>query len=295
MAVTSLEEEELNAEDNVYVEVKENEVKAEPSPATVSTADDPSLPGPHRYRCAVVVLGLLTALLLSALVTSLVYYQGYVSESNPLLVGELHQVKDKYTNLMTHYVNLSNFNKIVQAHYDNASAANQHLHSEMVLLQEEKKTLTKDRDHLNQTLEVIFRERKCEYCKAGWVYYQSSCYLFYYRENWKTWGHSKTDCTNRGSHLVIIDTAEEQAFINKHTASYYDIWHGYWIGLSKIQGQWQWVDGSDLTGGNWISMGINKPCVTSMPSTDPSKSWTANECAMTHRWICEMEAASKPE
>ncbi|XP_076136991.1 asialoglycoprotein receptor 2-like isoform X2 [Alosa pseudoharengus] len=316
--------EEQDAEQTVYAEVKKKEVQAEPSPipspspapapypapVAVSTADDPSLPGPHRYRCAVVVLGLLTAVLLSALVASLVYYQGYVSESNALLVRELHQVEDKYTNLMTHYVNLSNFNKIVQAHYDNASAANQHLHSEMVLLQEEKKTLTMERDHLNQTLEFIFhfsvfpvddycpvtdhstQERKCEYCKAGWVYYQSSCYLFYLSDkDWKTWDQSKTDCTNRGSHLVTIDTAEEQAFINNYTTYYYDIWHGYWIGLSKIQGQWQWVDGSDLTGGYWISMENNKPCATSMPSTDPSKSWRANEYLMRHRWICEMEAA----
>ncbi|XP_048117895.1 uncharacterized protein LOC125306524 [Alosa alosa] len=113
---------------------------------TVSTADDPSLPGPHRYRCAVVVLGLLTALLLSALVASLVYYHGYVSNT----------IDNRYITLMIHNANLSNFNKIVQARYDNASAANQHLHSEMVLLQEEKKTLTMERDHLNRTLEFIF-------------------------------------------------------------------------------------------------------------------------------------------
>ncbi|XP_062394811.1 asialoglycoprotein receptor 2-like isoform X2 [Sardina pilchardus] len=304
--------EEQYTEETVYAEVKKDEVKAEPSPPTVSTADDQSRPGPHRYGCAVVVLGLLTALLLSALVALLVYYQGYAFESNMLLMREIHQLENKYTTLMTDYVNLSNYNEMLEARYENTSAANQHLHSEMSQLQQEKKSLMMERDHLNQTLEVIFQftvfpvddycpitdhaaqERKCEYCKTGWVYYRSSCYLFIYKSpRWNTWWESKADCTKKNSHLVTIDTAEEQAFINNHTKYYYDIVHGYWIGLSKIQGQWQWVDGRDLTGGNWISM--NHACVTSMPSTDPSRSWKAYRCSMRHRWICEMEAASWPE
>ncbi|XP_041961972.1 C-type lectin domain family 4 member A isoform X2 [Alosa sapidissima] len=289
--------EEQDAEQTVYAEVKKKEVQAEPSPipspsptpapypapVAVSTADDPSLPGPHRYRCAVVVLGLLTAVLLSALVASLVYYQGYVSEYNTLLT-----------------------------HYENTSAANQHLHLEMSQLQQEKKSLMMEWNHLNQTLEVIFHfsdfpvddycpikdnstERKCsEHCKKGWVYYQSSCYFFHYSSYWKNWAESKTDCTNRVSFLVTIDTSEEQAFINNHTTYYYDEWHGYWIGLSKIQGQWQWVNGSDLTGGYWISNG-SEHCALAIPSTDPLKSWRDANCIMKNRWICEMEAATWPD
>lgn len=44
------------------------------------------------------------------------------------------------------YVNLSNLNAMLQAH----------LHSEVSQLQQEKKSLTMERDHLNQTVEVIF-------------------------------------------------------------------------------------------------------------------------------------------
>lgn len=44
-----------------------------------------------------------------------------------------------------------------QALYAHASAANQHLHSEMAQLQQKKTILMTERDHLNQTLEIIFQ------------------------------------------------------------------------------------------------------------------------------------------
>ncbi|XP_062393707.1 C-type lectin domain family 4 member E-like isoform X2 [Sardina pilchardus] len=213
---------------------------------------------------------------------------------------------------------MSEYNTLL-TRYENASAANQHLHVEMSQLQQEKKSLKMERDHLNQTLEVIFQfsvfpvddycpvtdhaaqDRKCSgHCQKGWVYYQSSCYLFLYYQsylNWKNWAEGDADCTARGSHLVTIDTADEQAFINNHTKYYYDEWHGYFIGLSNIQDKWQWVNGSELKGGYWTT---GRPiiqygsCVASMPSTDPMKSWKNVECYMKNRWICEMEAAIWP-
>ncbi|XP_062393710.1 asialoglycoprotein receptor 2-like isoform X2 [Sardina pilchardus] len=242
--------------------------------------DDQSRPGPHRYGCAVVVLGLLTALLLSALVTLLVYYQGYVSEYSTLL-----------------------------ARYDNASAANQDL-------QKERNTLMMERDHLNQTLEVIFQfrdfpvdhfcpvsdhvaqERKCGgYCTKGWMYYQSSCYQFINTE-WQreSWEFSQADCEMKRAHLVTIDTVEEQAFIYNHTYEYYYEQYGYWIGLRKIQDKWQWLNGSELTGGHWIRTEEEEGdgCVLSMPNTDPLKSWQDSSCHLLNRWICEKEAAKWP-
>ncbi|XP_048117602.1 asialoglycoprotein receptor 2-like isoform X1 [Alosa alosa] len=302
--------EEQNAQETVYAAVKrKEELRAEPSPSH-TTADDPSLPGPHRYRCAVVVLGLLTAVLLSALVASLVYYQGYVSEYNTLLVRELRQLKDNHSSLMTeltlvqmNYANLSNSNGMLQDRYDNMSSAN-------LDLQKERNTLMMERDHLNQTLEVIFQfnvfpvddycpvtdnatqERKCSAnCKEGWVYYQSSCYLFVHK--WNSWEDSKTDCEKERAHLVTIDTVEEQAFINNHTEYYYQ-GYGYWIGLRKIQDKWQWVDGRDLTGGHWIRT-EGSGCVLSMPSTlDHLKSWRSDFCSGHNRWICEKQAVIWP-
>ncbi|XP_048117603.1 uncharacterized protein LOC125306334 isoform X2 [Alosa alosa] len=162
--------EEQNAQETVYAAVKrKEELRAEPSPSH-TTADDPSLPGPHRYRCAVVVLGLLTAVLLSALVASLVYYQGYVSEYNTLLVRELRQLKDNHSSLMTeltlvqmNYANLSNSNGMLQDRYDNMSSAN-------LDLQKERNTLMMERDHLNQTLEA-FINNHTEYYYQGYGYW----------------------------------------------------------------------------------------------------------------------------
>ncbi len=41
-----------------------------------------------------------------------------------------------------------------------------------------------------------------------------------------------------------------QEFINQHTTSYYDAYHGYWIGLSeKSETAWVWTTGAKLQGG----------------------------------------------
>ncbi|XP_042565096.1 uncharacterized protein LOC116222358 [Clupea harengus] len=243
--------EKQDAEETVYSEVKRTEAHRglSPSPAAADAKPLPGphryhsavvaltdtavpLPGPHRYRSVVVALGLLTALLLSLLVAMLVYYRIHVYESNALLERELHQLKGKHTSLLTeftlvktHNANLSSSNEMSQARYENASAANQHLLSAMARLQQVKTTLMMERDHLNQTLEVIFQfsdfavghfcpvttqERKCSgYCKEGWEYYKSSCYHFIYIIDWyywKSWEESKADCAKMGAHLVTIDS-----------------------------------------------------------------------------------------
>lgn len=64
-------------------------------------------------------------------------------------------------------------------------------------------------------------ERKCRHCKDGWLYYQSSYYKFIFNgaAGWRTWSDSNNFCRNRGSHLVIIDTVEEQVRHEKLNSS----------------------------------------------------------------------------
>ncbi|XP_063054282.1 C-type lectin domain family 4 member A [Engraulis encrasicolus] len=182
----------------------------------------------------------------------------------------------------------------------------------LIQLQQEKEALKVERDYLNGTLGVIFQfsnfqvdhfcpildnctqERKCyKPCKERWVYYQSSCYQFI-SSDWPNWESSQNHCNSIGAHLVVIDTLEEQAFINNHTKDMDNEGNGYWIGLSRHDDKWQWVNGSDLIGGYWITNEWYN-CVATMPSTDPSRSWKAKHCAGTNRWICEMEATIWPD
>ncbi|KAJ4931487.1 hypothetical protein JOQ06_025782 [Pogonophryne albipinna] len=65
----------------------------------------------------------------------------------------------------------------------------------------------------------------------------------------KTWQGSRQDCQARGADLAIITTQEELNFLSRTTAI-------SWIGLSDMvqEGEWKWVDGTDLLFGGlvWI-------------------------------------------
>ncbi|XP_028836138.1 killer cell lectin-like receptor subfamily B member 1B allele A isoform X4 [Denticeps clupeoides] len=247
-------------EDTVYAEVKTADISSQP----ISTE---------------VTLGLCSVLLLLASVTLSIYLSTYIS---------------KYKTMLVRYENEITAREQLGAHY---------------------KRLQEQVHQLNQTLEFILKfdqfpvqqycqdvnsstkERICNPCQNGWKNYMSSCYKFQMTDfPWTTWNKGKTNCSQLGAHLVIIDTKEEQEYINNHTRYYYDDFHGYWFGLSKSHaGKWHWVNGSELNGGNWKDNRDDGNCAMTMPSSDPSRSWAAKNCAMENRWICETEALHWPQ
>uniref|UniRef100_W5LD41 C-type lectin domain-containing protein n=1 Tax=Astyanax mexicanus TaxID=7994 RepID=W5LD41_ASTMX len=120
----------------------------------------------------------------------------------------------------------------------------------------------------------------------GWIYFSSS--LYYVSTEKKSWTESRNDCRKRGSDLVIINSREEQNFINVWRK---DQW--IWIGLSdgETEGVWKWVDGSELITGFW---GARQPddygdedCVLCGYESDPLKNWADYPCDQQLVWICE--------
>uniref|UniRef100_A0A3B5KVU8 C-type lectin domain-containing protein n=1 Tax=Takifugu rubripes TaxID=31033 RepID=A0A3B5KVU8_TAKRU len=163
--------------------------------------------------------------------------------------------------------------------------------------------IARDRDQLNWTLGVILQydvflvnvhcpQRVCKPCEYGWIRFKSNCYLFEestYYYNWRSWEGSRKKCNEMTADLVMIESLEEQEFINNYTKGYNDDAHGYWIGLSNnnINGTWMWINGSNFTVEYWQTQqpGYKVSCALTLPKAKPLANWGKAACDMRNRWI----------
>ncbi|KAL7855947.1 hypothetical protein AOLI_G00195510 [Acnodon oligacanthus] len=117
--------------------------------------------------------------------------------------------------------------------------------------------------------------------QQGWTLFKTSFY--YISTGGKSWSESRKFCRQRGADLLIINSREEQNFIEilrrGQTA---------WIGLtdSETEGVWKWVDGSALTARFWASGEPNsnagdEDCVVT------GQKWADYPCSTRFMWICE--------
>uniref|UniRef100_A0AAZ3S8Z0 C-type lectin domain-containing protein n=1 Tax=Oncorhynchus tshawytscha TaxID=74940 RepID=A0AAZ3S8Z0_ONCTS len=145
---------------------------------------------------------------------------------------------------------------------------------------------TAERDQL-QKMSKIVNVKLLGSCPEGWRRFGCSCY--YLSTEKKSWEESRQDCLERGADLVIINSEEEQTFINGFESVKYA-----WIGLtdSVTEGTWKWVDGTPLTtprywddgqpnGGTFQNCGgiIYK-------SSGQGALWDF-DCIYSKQWICE--------
>uniref|UniRef100_A0A8C1CEX9 C-type lectin domain-containing protein n=1 Tax=Cyprinus carpio carpio TaxID=630221 RepID=A0A8C1CEX9_CYPCA len=119
---------------------------------------------------------------------------------------------------------------------------------------------------LNEHLEELKNEL-WNFTQDGWIYYQFSFY--YVSTETKNWNESRTNCTERGADLLMINSTDEQEFVKKISYTY-----------SK------WVDGSTLTSGFWS---VGQPNGRRIQNCAVSSSkWCADtQCNYTYNWICE--------
>ncbi|XP_074540209.1 C-type lectin domain family 6 member A-like isoform X2 [Halichoeres trimaculatus] len=197
---------------------------------------------------------------------------------------------------------------------NNLKAQNQQLMSEKNDSKRHTEELTRERDGLNWTLgaileyknfpvETLCPQKVCKPCQDNWVLFQSSCYLFTKHEQsrkWLTWSTSENECQKLYANLVVIESLEEQEFINNHTEKYNDENHGYWIGLNKKDSteEWRWLDGSNLTLTFWRKQETILSwyrCASTSPHGNPQTKWQKTGCDMKNRYICETRVLTKQE
>ncbi|XP_026578994.1 asialoglycoprotein receptor 1-like [Pseudonaja textilis] len=179
-------------------------------------------------------------------------------------------------------------------------------------LEELKKMLEKEVDrmlhvlHITQTqmvmLEKNSRSLHCEIielksngsmsgcCPRGWLTFHTSCYWTTLSRG--TWEEAKKDCEEKKAHLVILNSANEKAFVKTHRLG-----SNTWIGLTDSSGDWKWVDGSSYTvdpkdwgpgqPDHWYGHGLGGGEDCAHMREDAL--WNDNICSRTFTWVCEME------
>uniref|UniRef100_A0A671VYY2 C-type lectin domain family 9 member A-like n=1 Tax=Sparus aurata TaxID=8175 RepID=A0A671VYY2_SPAAU len=220
------------------------------------------------------VLGIICVSLLSVLITLSIYFKAVVSE----------RLREN----------------------SNLTAQKLQLWTEKTDLERRNEELTRERDGLNWTIGVILEhkdfpverhcpQKVCKPCLDNWLQFQTNCY-FFANEGWNNWDGVREECRKTNADLVVIDSQEEQEFINNHTKAYYDEKHGYWIGLSRkdVKDGWKWVDGSNVTVTYWRQEPRNsEACALTLPREAPLANWKKVSCGTWNRWICETRALIK--
>ncbi|KAL6455259.1 hypothetical protein MHYP_G00249420 [Metynnis hypsauchen] len=113
----------------------------------------------------------------------------------------------------------------------------------------------------------------------NWKIFQSSVY--YISTEKKTWDEGRKNCRDRGADLVIINSREEQEFVENLSNSLTD---------RVKEGVWKWVDGSALTTAYWDSrngFSDNEDCVVNRHSG--GEKWFDRPCNEPYYWMCEIK------
>ncbi|KAM5170043.1 C-type lectin domain family 10 member A-like [Mantella aurantiaca] len=128
-------------------------------------------------------------------------------------------------------------------------------------------------------------------CPDDWSQFRDSCY--FYSNLAKSWTDAHRMCQRRKAKLTVINTQEEQVFLTKLAMKI-----RVWIGLSEIDGDWKWVDGTPFssTPKKWAAgqpdeyfghgLGGGEDCV----QLHYTGEWNDEHCSRAYRYICEKKA-----
>ncbi|KAM4707083.1 CD209 antigen-like protein C [Discoglossus pictus] len=127
----------------------------------------------------------------------------------------------------------------------------------------------------------------CPYCPPGWQLFGFSCYLL--TSHAQNWEESLHWCRKQKGHLTVINSKEEQQFLQNIVKG------PSWIGLSDsfFEGDWRWVDGTpyDTTPHFWPNHQPDNNGDEDCVSMSPGTLWNDNKCNKLFCAICECHAS----
>ncbi|XP_005917437.1 macrophage mannose receptor 1 [Haplochromis burtoni] len=140
-------------------------------------------------------------------------------------------------------------------------------------------------------------------CPAGWQSFGGSCYWMVSNINLlTTWHEAFTKCSAIGAHLLIINSQEEQYFINGKLPDFHQVdIPDMWIGLSdKDQdGHFKWVDKTEITfsnyGAGWPRNTENFWDCGQIFTGNYDGKWETTNCFKSLGYICEMTGGQNPK
>uniref|UniRef100_A0A803WB17 C-type lectin domain-containing protein n=1 Tax=Ficedula albicollis TaxID=59894 RepID=A0A803WB17_FICAL len=113
-----------------------------------------------------------------------------------------------------------------------------------------------------------------ELCPSGWLYFQRKCYYLSERED--AWNSSQSHCSSHNASLLVIENHQELSFMMKITKQ------DPWIGLSKRNEEFFWVNGKALDNELFEVKGSGS-CAYLEP-----KGVSASGCYLTRKWVCSL-------
>ncbi len=106
----------------------------------------------------------------------------------------------------------------------------------------------------------------------------------------RTWNQARSYCSTRGYHLITINDADENLWIN----GYVDLFstERWWMGFNDIavEGQWEWEDGTPVSYTIWHpgepnNLGGIEDCGQFNRFQGPT--WNDEPCSSSFRFVCE--------
>uniref|UniRef100_A0A8C7MMN7 CD209 antigen-like protein C n=1 Tax=Oncorhynchus kisutch TaxID=8019 RepID=A0A8C7MMN7_ONCKI len=240
-----------------------------------------------RYSgAAAVCLGLLCVLLLAGIIGLFLYQRNQLTSSNTL-TEERDQLQTSYNTLTKERDQLQTSFNILTKERDQLQTNYNTLTKDGDQLQTSDNTLIKERDRLQKEIERLKQSLVEKVCPQGWKKIGRSCY--YVSTEKKPWKESRQDCRDRGAHLVVIKSQEQQTLVNLLCG----VKNYVWIGLtdSVSEGTWKWVDDTPLTTKYWNSGQPNgdvaENCGYFYSRSSDTGAWWDYDCSYEYRWICE--------